>query len=93
MVSAMMAIFCAVVKRRRRAAPAMISTLENVSDIGVCLGLSPGPPANAGVRSKRGAVQDAYQGACGFPELLKLIPCFASKIPCSTIQGIGQPEY
>src|ERR1700682_4418184 len=29
---------------------------ENVSDIGVCLGLCLGPPANAGVRSKRGAV-------------------------------------
>ena len=32
------------------------STFENVSDIGVCLGLSLGPPAIAGVRSKQGAV-------------------------------------
>jgi hypothetical protein len=30
-----------------------------VSDIGVCLGLSLGPPAIAGVRSKRGALQNA----------------------------------
>ena len=30
--------------------------LENVSDIGVCPGLSLGPPANAGVRSKQGAL-------------------------------------
>jgi hypothetical protein len=32
------------------------STFENVSDIGVYLGLSLGPPASAGVRSKRGAL-------------------------------------
>ena len=44
-------------KRRRRATPVITSTFENVSDIGVCLGLSLGPPAIAGVRSKRGAVQ------------------------------------
>ena len=31
--------------------------LRNVSDIGVCLGLCLAPPANAGVRSKRGAAQ------------------------------------
>jgi hypothetical protein len=37
--------------------PVMTSTFENVSDIGVCLGLGLVPPANAGVRSKRGAVQ------------------------------------
>src|SRR5215472_17772044 len=34
----------------------MTSTFVKVSDIGVCLGLSLRPPANAGVRSKRGAV-------------------------------------
>jgi hypothetical protein len=45
--------FCSVVNRRRRATPVMTSTFENVSDIGVCLA----PRANAGVRSKRGAVQ------------------------------------
>jgi hypothetical protein len=39
------------------------STFENVSDIGVCLGLCLGPPANAGVRSKRGAVQGVKDGA------------------------------
>jgi hypothetical protein len=31
--------------RRRRATPVITSTFENVSDIGVCLGLSLGPPA------------------------------------------------
>src|SRR4029077_12092554 len=49
-------IFCSVVNRRRRATPVMTSTFENVSDIGVRLGLCLAPPANAGVRSKRGAV-------------------------------------
>jgi hypothetical protein len=43
-------------RRRRRATPVITSTFENVSDIGVCLGLSLGPPAIAGVRSKRGAL-------------------------------------
>ena len=43
--------------RRLRATPVITSTFENVSDIGVCLGLSLGPPANAGVRSKQGALQ------------------------------------
>src|SRR5207247_2899820 len=33
----------------------------NVSDIGTCLGLSLGPPASAGVRSKRGALQEALK--------------------------------
>jgi hypothetical protein len=51
-----MASFCSVVNRRRRATPVITSTFENVSDIGVCLGLSPGPPAKAGVRSKQDAV-------------------------------------
>jgi hypothetical protein len=32
------------------------STFENVSDIGVYLGLCLGPPAKAAVRSKQGAV-------------------------------------
>src|ERR1700731_332404 len=49
--------FCSVVNRLRRATPVMTSTFENVSDIGLCLGLCLAPPANAGVRSKRGAVQ------------------------------------
>src|SRR5437773_5155033 len=56
-VSAMTASFRSVEKRRRRATPVMTSTFENVSDIGVCLGLYLGPPAKAGVRSKQGAVQ------------------------------------
>src|SRR5207248_4714783 len=55
-VSAMTASFRSVEKRRRRATPVITSTFENVSDIGVCLGLYLGPPAKAGVRSKRGAV-------------------------------------
>src|SRR5205814_7226531 len=58
-VSATMASFRSVEKRRRRATPVMTSSFENVSDIGVCLGLYLGPPAKAGVRSKRGAVQKA----------------------------------
>jgi hypothetical protein len=36
--------------------PVITSIFENVSDIGLCLGLSLGPPAKAGARSKRGAV-------------------------------------
>src|SRR5256885_3081491 len=56
-VSAMTASFRSVEKRRRRATPVITSTFENVSDIGVCLGLYLGPPAKAGVRSKQGAVQ------------------------------------
>src|SRR5207248_11327436 len=56
-VSATTASFRSVEKRRRRATPVMTSTFENVSDIGVCLGLYLGPPAKAGVRSKQGAVQ------------------------------------
>src|SRR5205814_1839689 len=55
-VSAMTASFRSVEKRRRRATPVITSTFENVSDIGVCLGLYLGPPAKAGVRSKRGAL-------------------------------------
>src|SRR3954452_11753273 len=56
-VSTTTASFRSVEKRRRRAlTPVMTSTFENVSDIGVCLGLSLGPPAKAGVRSKQGAV-------------------------------------
>src|SRR4051794_34889370 len=50
---------------RGEAAPAMISTLENVSDIGIATGLCLGPPARAGVRSKRGAVQ-AYPQVCAW---------------------------
>src|SRR5438034_2751274 len=70
-VSAMTASFRSVEKRRRRATPVMTSTFENVSDIGVCLGLYLGPPAKAGVRSKQGAVQVrrplmlGVGGACG----------------------------
>src|SRR5882762_5527135 len=55
-VSATTASFSSVEKRRLRATPVITSTLENVSDIGTCLGLSLGPPASAGVRSKRGAL-------------------------------------
>src|ERR1700676_5210446 len=55
-VSATTASFKSVEKRRRRATPGITSTFENVSDIGVCLGLCLGPPAKAGVRSKQGAL-------------------------------------
>src|SRR5438477_12817345 len=60
-VSATTASFRSVEKRRLRATPVITSTLENVSDIGTCLGLSLGPPASAGVRSKRGALQEALK--------------------------------
>src|SRR5438874_11961412 len=68
-VSAITASFRSVEKRRRRATPVITSTFENVSDIGVCLGLYLGPPAKAGVRSKRGAVQlyKATDGSGGKP--------------------------
>ncbi len=46
-----------VEKWRRRATPVITSTFENVSDIGVCLGVIPRPlRASARVRSKRGAL-------------------------------------
>src|SRR6202035_3229201 len=64
-VSATTASFRSVERRRRRATPVITSTFENVSDIGVCLGLSLGPPAIAGVRSKRGAVHRL----CHAPEI------------------------
>src|SRR3954465_8069242 len=63
-VSAMTASFRSVEKRRLRATPVITSTFENVSDIGVCLGLSLGPPAIAGVRSKQGALHRPSQGVC-----------------------------
>src|SRR5271167_484284 len=56
-VSATTASFRSVEKRRLRATPVITSTFENVSDIGVYLGLCLGPPAKAGVRSKQGALQ------------------------------------
>src|SRR5437879_3303438 len=62
-VSATTASFCSVEKRRLRATPLITSTFENVSDIGTCLGLSLGPPAIAGVRSKRGAVHSVEPGS------------------------------
>src|SRR5262245_19851013 len=61
-VSATIASFRSVEKRRRRATPVITSTFENVSDIGVCLGLSLGPPAKAGVRSKRGTLHRRFIG-------------------------------
>src|SRR6267378_2405549 len=62
-VSATTASFRSVEKRRRRATPVITSTFENVSDIGICLGLSLGPPASAGVRSKRGALHPPFHRA------------------------------
>src|SRR5947207_12734030 len=67
-VSPTTASFKSVEKRRLRATPVITSTLENVSDIGTCLGLSLGPPASAGVRSKRGALQTATSRAEGVVE-------------------------
>src|SRR5689334_21336363 len=52
-VSATTASSCPVVNRRRRAAPVMTSSRENVSDTGVVPGLCPGPPAKA-VSGKNG---------------------------------------
>src|SRR5207248_6533946 len=74
------ASFRSVEKRRRRATPVMTSTFENVSDIGVCLGLYLGPPAKAGVRSKQGAVQPARpcrassKKVLGVPDALDVEP-------------------
>src|SRR6185437_2212099 len=62
-VSATTASFKSMENRRRRATPVITSTFENVSDIGVCLGLSLGPPAKAGVRSKQGAIQCRIRSA------------------------------
>src|SRR5271163_1759723 len=61
-VSATTASFRSVEKRRLRATPVITSTFENVSDIGVSLGLYLGPPAIVRVRSKRGAVQGDRRG-------------------------------
>src|SRR5438552_17728743 len=74
-VSATTASFRSVEKRRRRATPVMTSTFENVSDIGVCLGLYLGPPAKAGVRSKQGAVQLAYAESAGISVATDLPQC------------------
>src|SRR4030081_2593337 len=62
-VSATTDSFSSVEKRRLRATPVITSTFENVSDIGVCLGLSLGPPASAGVRSKQGALHSTPETA------------------------------
>src|SRR6266480_6018118 len=59
-VSATTASFRSVEKRRRRVMPVITSTFEKVSDIGVCPGLCLGPPAKAGVRSKRGALHRGH---------------------------------
>src|SRR6185437_10483821 len=69
-VSATTASFRSVENRRRRAMPVITSTFENVSDIGLCLGLCLGPPAKAGVRSKQGAVQIGRDGLIGTSLLL-----------------------
>src|SRR5260370_39943197 len=61
-VSATTASFKSVEKRRGRVTPVITSTFENVSDIGVCLGLFLGPPASDGVRSKRGALHGTTRG-------------------------------
>src|SRR5512138_716616 len=80
-VSATTASFRSVENRRRRAMPVITSTFENVSDIGVCLGLCLGPPAKAGVRSKRGAVHSrpANSGPID-PDGLRLAPVAADQV-------------
>src|SRR5712671_4910857 len=79
-VSATTASFRSVEKRRRRATPVITSTFENVSDIGVCLGLSLGPPAKAGVRSKQGAIHFEFESGQSEngPER-KLARCYRSR--------------
>src|SRR5271154_7154561 len=78
-VSATTASFRSVEKRRLRATPVITSTFENVSDIGVSLGLYLGPPAIVRVRSKRGAVQEARvvqdRGASRFCRLERMADC------------------
>src|SRR3954452_5274628 len=64
-VSATTASFRSIGNPRLRATPVITSTFENVSDIGVCLGLSLGPPAIAGVRSKQGALHEPTRRLCG----------------------------
>src|SRR5262249_681431 len=58
-VSATTANFNSLGKRRRRATPVITSTFENMSDIGVSLGLCLGPQAIVRVRLKRGALRSA----------------------------------
>src|SRR5436190_16842784 len=80
-VSATTASFRSVEKRRRRATPVMTSTFENVSDIGVCLGLYLGPPAKAGGRSKQGAAQECRTGLRFREVALRCIPCCRGLLP------------
>src|SRR6266404_760992 len=89
-VSATTASFRSVEKRRLRATPVITSTLENVSDIGTCLGLSLGPPASAGVRSKRGALHPKKiptdqqrllsKFDCGYGKITKSIYTYKERI-------------
>src|ERR1700730_14211820 len=90
-VSATTASFSSVEKRRLRATPVITSTFENVSDIGVCLGLSLGPPASAGGRSKRGALQTERCSA--FIIDYTLDPFRADWLPPSVSASRGYPLF
>src|SRR5271156_2702109 len=80
-VSATTASFRSVEKRRLRATPVITSTFENVSDIGVSLGLYLGPPAIVRVRSKRGAVQsDQLAAADHLIDTMNQCGCHVLKI-------------
>src|SRR6266566_9712763 len=85
-VSATTASFRSVEKRRLRATPVITSTLENVSDIGTCLGLSLGPPASAGVRSKRGALHMGTRA-----DEQHVLNAQFSKHRCGNIDEPGRP--
>src|SRR5204863_3318713 len=87
-VSAMTASFRSVEKRRRRATPVMTSTFENVSDIGVCLGLYLGPPAKAGVRSKQGAVHRFMSWAAPETSIVASVSGYEN---CPGWQSDGEP--
>src|SRR5205823_15018305 len=92
-VSATTASFRSVEKRRRRATPVITSTFENVSDIGVCLGLYLGPPAKAGVRSKQGAVQvDSALVSVGSEERLPSLSQGAQAAPQMSHHRQGMPR-
>jgi hypothetical protein len=66
----------------------MTSTFENVSDIGVCLGLCLAPPANAGVRSKQGAVHITEIERSGF-EVVRARKFEDAEIAVQTDAAIG----
>lgn len=89
-LSATTASFCSVVKRRRRATPVMISTLENVSDIGIAPGLSLGPPAKAGVRSNGEHFTPRCAALCRAPAAQTVQGCIRRSAGARTACGRGR---